>query len=170
MGATESGNSRALKSKYGISADAVHQAVVTSWTPGFLPPPGSRRVARTGPYCLSPLEEQGLIHTSYAENIIAATEKTGPWYVLTPEFALPHTRPDEGVLSKTSVLSLLSLGDEVTFPGGDSVGLMVVLAAANSEQHIGTIQQLVNLLDENNRLETLLNTQSEESLRQTLSQ
>lgn len=27
---TESGNSRALKSKYGISADAVHQAVVTS--------------------------------------------------------------------------------------------------------------------------------------------
>ena len=91
-----------------------------------------------------PLEEQGLIHTSYAQNIIAATEKTGPWYVLTPGFALPHARPDEGVLSKTSVLSLLRLGDEVVFPGGESVGLMVVLAAADSEQHIGTIQQLVN--------------------------
>lgn len=117
-----------------------------------------------------PLEEQGLIHTSYAQNIIAATEKTGPWYVLTPGFALPHARPDEGVLSKTSVLSLLRLGDEVVFPGGESVGLMVVLVAADSEQHIGTIQQLVNWLDENDRLEALLNTQSEESLRQALAQ
>lgn len=118
----------------------------------------------------APLEDQGLIHASYAESIIAATEKTGPWYVLTPGFALPHARPDEGVLSKTSVLSLLRLGDEVLFPGGDRVGLMVVLAAANSEQHIGTIQQLVNWLDENNRLETLLTIQSEESLRQALAQ
>ena len=117
-----------------------------------------------------PLEEQGLIHTSYAQNIIAATEKTGPWYVLTPGFALPHARPDEGVLSKTSVLSLLRLGSEVVFPGGDSVGRMVVLAAADSEQHIGTIQQLVNWLDENDRLDALLNTQSEESLRQVLAQ
>jgi mannitol/fructose-specific phosphotransferase system IIA component (Ntr-type) len=72
----------------------------------------------------------------------------GPWYILSPAFALPHARPDEGVLSPHSVLSLLCCAEAVAFPEHPGIRLIIVLAAADSEQHIQTIQRLVCWLDE----------------------
>lgn len=63
-----------------------------------------------------PLAQQGKISAGYADAIISATEKNGPWYILTPEFALPHARPDEGVLSPHSVLSLVAAPKPWRFP------------------------------------------------------
>lgn len=99
-----------------------------------------------------PLEQQRIITEGYARAIISATEKDGPWYVLSPSFALPHARPEEGVLSKNSALSLLCCREAVDFPGHAGIRLIVVLAAADSEQHIQTIQRLVCWLDEQDRL------------------
>ena len=89
----------------------------------------------------------------YRVNFQRATEKNGPWYILTPEFALPHARPDEGVLSPHSVLSLVCCAEAVAFPDHPDVRLIIVLAAADSEQHIQTIQRLVCWLDEGERLQ-----------------
>lgn len=101
--------------------------------------------------CL-PLEQQGKVTTGYAGAIIQATEENGPWYILSPEFALPHARPEEGVLSQQSCLSLLCCSERIAFPEHPDVRFIVVLAAANSRQHILIIQQLVNWLDERDRL------------------
>ncbi|MEN0614353.1 PTS sugar transporter subunit IIA [Klebsiella indica] len=100
-----------------------------------------------------PLEQQKKITTEYVQAIIHATEQDGPWYILSPMFALPHARPENGVLSKNSVLSLLCCREYVEFPGHPDIRLIVVLAAANSEQHIQTIQRLVCWLDEGDRLQ-----------------
>ncbi|MFK3708124.1 PTS sugar transporter subunit IIA [Klebsiella sp. NPDC088457] len=102
-----------------------------------------------------PLAQQGKISADYAEAIISATEQNGPWYILSPEFALPHARPDEGVLSPHSVLSLVCCAEAVKFPGHPEVRLIIVLAAADSKQHIQTIQRLVCWLDEEDRLRQL---------------
>ncbi|WP_414446225.1 PTS sugar transporter subunit IIA [Citrobacter europaeus] len=107
-----------------------------------------------------PLEEQGVITYSYTQAIIHETEKHGPWYILSPEFALPHARPDEGVIGSKTHLSLLSLKEAVLFPGHPDVRLIIVLAAANSTQHIEMIQQLVCWLDEAERLHQLSHTTS----------
>ncbi|MCI1032532.1 MULTISPECIES: PTS sugar transporter subunit IIA [Raoultella] len=102
-----------------------------------------------------PLERQGKVTAEYAQAIISATEQHGPWYILSPEFALPHARPEDGVLSHNSALSLLCCGEAVEFPGYSAIRLIVVLAAADSEQHIQTIQRLVCWLDEEDRLQRL---------------
>lgn len=102
-----------------------------------------------------PLEAQEDISAHYAQAIIRATEQNGPWYILSPEFALPHARPEEGVLSQQSRLSLLCCAESVVFPDHPDVRLIIVLAAANGEQHIQTIQRLVCWLDEENRLANL---------------
>ena len=99
-----------------------------------------------------PLEEQGKITVGYARAIISATEQDGPWYILSPAFALPHARPEAGVLSRNSALSLLCCSEAVDFPEHPGIRLIVVLAAADSEQHIQTIQRLVCWLDEGERL------------------
>ncbi|MEY7268778.1 PTS sugar transporter subunit IIA [Citrobacter koseri] len=104
--------------------------------------------------CL-PLEEQGVITTEYAQAIIRETEQHGPWYILSPEFALPHARPEEGVASTRTHLSLLSLKDAVHFQDHPNVRLVIVLAAADSTQHIERIQQLMCWLDEAERLQRL---------------
>ncbi|HEJ7574817.1 TPA: PTS sugar transporter subunit IIA [Klebsiella michiganensis] len=100
-----------------------------------------------------PLEEQGKITGGYARAIISATEQDGPWYILSPAFALPHARPEAGVLSRNSALSLLCCSEAVDFPEHPGIRLIVVLAAADSEQHIQTIQRLVCWLNEGERLQ-----------------
>ena len=100
-----------------------------------------------------PLEAQGKITGGYARAIISATEQDGPWYILSPTFALPHARPEAGVLSRNSALSLLCCSEAVDFPEHPGIRLIVVLAAADSEQHIQTIQRLVCWLDEGERLQ-----------------
>ena len=102
-----------------------------------------------------PLEAQEAVDEHYAQAIINATEQNGPWYILSPEFALPHARPEEGVLCQQSELSLLCTAQPVAFPGHPQVRLIIVLAAADSEKHILTIQRLVGWLDEELRLEAL---------------
>lgn len=109
-----------------------------------------------------PLEEQKYVSAGYADSIILTTEQNGPWYVLSPEFALPHARPEEGVLSQQSLLSLLCCAEEVAFPGYPNVRLIVVLAAADSEQHILMIQRLVCWLDEDERLAQFANVENRE--------
>ncbi|MGL5599380.1 MAG: PTS sugar transporter subunit IIA [Silvania sp.] len=111
-----------------------------------------------------PLEEQHLISQGYAQAIITSTEESGPWYILTPGFAMPHARPEEGVLCQETHLSLLRIRDSVMFEGHDPVGLLIVLAAGNGADHLATIQQLTQWLDEEQRLERLLAVNSEAAL------
>ncbi|MGL4723623.1 MAG: PTS sugar transporter subunit IIA [Scandinavium sp.] len=111
-----------------------------------------------------PLEKQGLISQAYAQAIIASTEENGPWYILTPGFAMPHARPEEGVLSHETHLSLLRIRGNVMFEGHDAVGLLILLAAGNGADHLAKIQQLTQWLDEEQRLEKLLAVNNEQAL------
>ena len=116
-----------------------------------------------------PLEQQQLISTAYAQAIIDTTEREGPWYILSPTLALPHARPQEGVLSQQTHLSLLSLKNPVMFPDYSDVRLVIVLAAADSHQHLETIQRLVCWLDEADRLNRLTTVGSARQLHAALS-
>ncbi|EHG7582043.1 PTS sugar transporter subunit IIA [Citrobacter sp. RHB21-C05] len=116
----------------------------------------------------SPLEQQGLVTANYAQAIVRETEKQGPWYLLTPEFALPHARPEEGVISNETHLSLLCVKEAVCFPGYPDVRLVVVLAAVDSTRHIEKIQQLVCWLEEAERLQQLTHITCSAQLRTVL--
>ena len=106
-----------------------------------------------------PLEELGAITSAYAQAIIRETEQLGPWYILSPEFALPHARPEEGVISSETHLSLLCLNEAVPFPGHPD---------ASSTRHIEMIQKLVCWLDEGEHLQQLTSMTSQAQLHCTL--
>ncbi len=44
------------------------------------------------------LEEKGYVTSNYADAIIQSTIDNGPYYVLCPGIAMPHARPEAGVL------------------------------------------------------------------------
>jgi transcriptional antiterminator/mannitol/fructose-specific phosphotransferase system IIA component (Ntr-type) len=101
-----------------------------------------------------PLLEIGTIEERYVEAMIQSIEANGPYVVLTPGVAIPHSRPENGVRSLS--MSLLKLDEAVDFGPNKPVRLIFVLAAADSETHLRALVQLTNLLGEPSNIEDIL--------------
>lgn len=109
------------------------------------------------------LIKKNCIKEEYVSTMICNIKKLGPYVVITDNVAMPHSRPEDGVL-KTS-LSLLKLKEPVVFgDNGVPVQLIFILAAENSTSHIELITELVELLQNEEKLNSLLNCNSEEEI------
>ncbi|MFV0322562.1 MAG: PTS sugar transporter subunit IIA [Alphaproteobacteria bacterium] len=102
------------------------------------------------------LEEKGRTKASYYEAILEQTSRLGPFYLLAPGLAMPHARPEDGVLK--SGFAVVTLKEPVAFgdPDNDPIDLLITLAAENAEFHnkVGIVQ-IVTLLDDENAVERL---------------
>lgn len=109
-----------------------------------------------------PLKENGFIKEEYISAMVENVVKNGPYIVIMPGIAIPHSRPEHGVL-KTGV-SLLKLSKSVKFPEDRDVELIIVLAANDSEMHLQLISGLTNLLMEDESMEKLFLAKSKEEV------
>src|SRR5699024_1771927 len=99
----------------------------------------------------------GAIGTSYVDAMIRTVEEHGPYIVITPGFALAHSRPDESVAR--TALSFVRLAEPVIFghESNDPVHLVMALAATDSAAHQSALASLAGVLadpDGRNALET----------------
>jgi PTS system ascorbate-specific IIA component len=98
----------------------------------------------------------GTVEPRYGEAIIAMTEELGPWYVLAPGLAMPHARPEEGVLKDG--FALLTLARPVAFghEDNDPVDVLVMLAASSAKtMNEEAIVQVATLLDDEARVQKI---------------
>lgn len=104
-----------------------------------------------------PLLEEGKIKPSYIEGIIRNVKEAGPYIVITPHVALPHTRPEEGVIE--SAIGIATLKEPICFGNAenDPVKYVFCLCAVDSKSHLGALADLANLL-ENDAFYRLLDT------------
>lgn len=104
----------------------------------------------------APLLDAGAITPDYIEAIFASHEKLGPYYVIAPGLAMPHARPEEGVI--TPALSLLHVKQGVHFESeeNDPVFVIVMLCAINGEEHLEMISHLAELFSDENDFEALI--------------
>lgn len=110
-----------------------------------------------------PLLENRDINSEYVEAMIDNIRKLGPYVVLMPRVAMPHSRPEHGV--NNSSISLLKVNDGVLFEGKDErVNLFFILAARDSSSHIDVITELTDLLGDDKRVDEMLNARDYESL------
>lgn len=101
-----------------------------------------------------PLVELGTVEDKYVDAMIQSIEANGPYVVITPGVAIPHSRPEHGVRSLS--MSLLKLDEEVEFTAGHPVRLIIILAATDSESHLRALVQLTQLLSEPSNIEDIL--------------
>jgi transcriptional antiterminator/mannitol/fructose-specific phosphotransferase system IIA component (Ntr-type) len=101
-----------------------------------------------------PLVELGTIEERYVAAMIQSIEANGPYVVITPGVAIPHSRPEQGVRSLS--MSLLRLDEAVDFAPEKPVRIIIVLAAVDSESHLRALVQLTNLLGEPSNIEDIL--------------
>lgn len=111
----------------------------------------------------APLVENGSVEERYVDAIIASTEQYGPYYILMPGMAMPHSRPEDGV--KKDSFSLVTLKEPVTFSDGKEVSVLLTLAATSSDIHLSVaIPQIIAVFELDDIVNRLLQAPSKEAV------
>lgn len=93
---------------------------------------------------VQPLVNGGFVTPAYIDGIIENTHKFGPYFVLAPNLALLHARPEQGVIHQQLAVCVVRKG--VVFKEGDDpVSVLVTLAAENPNDHIDVMRTIATL-------------------------
>ena len=110
-----------------------------------------------------PLLEKGVIEEKYINSVIERTHELGPYYILAPGLAMPHERPEKGVLKDG--FSFITLEKPVVFPDGQDVDILLGFSATSSEVHSNeSIPQIVMLFDDEAAFEKIRNAESTDEI------
>lgn len=109
-----------------------------------------------------PLIADMSITNNYIEAMINNVKKFGTYIVVAPKVAMPHSRPEDGV--NKNCLALLKINEGVFF--GDEtdeeekVYFIFVLGAGDNESHIETLTQLMDIIDDEDKIEAMVKAES----------
>lgn len=101
-----------------------------------------------------PLLEAKCITENYIEAMINNVKVNGSYIVILPKVALPHSQTENGAL-KTGI-SVLKLNHSVTYPDDKDVELVIAFAANDSNQHMELLSKLAEVLMDETRLSSIL--------------
>ncbi|HAU3146356.1 TPA: PTS transporter subunit EIIA [Salmonella enterica subsp. salamae] len=111
-----------------------------------------------------PLLAKEAITEDYIHAIFNSHQKIGPYYVLAPGLAMPHARPEQGVIKNG--LSLLHIKQGVSFDSEDNdpIYVVIMLCALSGDEHINMITALADIFSDDERLSALLKASSMEAI------
>jgi len=93
-----------------------------------------------------PLIKGGFVTAEYPQAVIDNTRKYGAYYVFEEGIAIPHARPECGVIKNG--FSLLTLARPVSISDSEPVDIIVMFSGMDSDTHITQgIASIVELLD-----------------------
>lgn len=102
-----------------------------------------------------PLLDAENIEARYIDSIIENVIKNGPYIVLIDGVAMPHSRPEEGVIKKG--MSLLKVKNGVDFYQTEKkVYLFFTLAAEDADSHQDAIADLADALGDDDLLKKII--------------
>lgn len=113
--------------------------------------------------------DAGLASESYIEAIIDNHKTIGPYFIIAPGIAMPHAKPENGVL-KTGY-ALVTLKTPVVFGDeeNDPVDILIFAGAINREEHNQeAIPQIAELCDSEKYIEALRNAGSKAAVESVL--
>jgi mannitol/fructose-specific phosphotransferase system IIA component (Ntr-type) len=91
------------------------------------------------------LVHSGAVTPDYLDAMIRFTEELGPYIVIAPGLAIPHARPEEGVLKLGFSLVTLKTPVEFGIEYNDPVDVLFCMAAPDNEAHIEALRQVATL-------------------------
>ncbi|EKT63204.1 PTS sugar transporter subunit IIA [Providencia alcalifaciens] len=89
----------------------------------------------------------GAILPDYHEAIISSVKELGPYICIAPNLALPHARPENGVLK--TAFALVTLKEPIVFDGeSEPVDVLITLAGSSSDEHMEGLMEVTQVLDD----------------------
>jgi PTS system ascorbate-specific IIA component len=106
----------------------------------------------------------GAVEERFSDAMIRVAKEFGPYIVVAPGIALPHARPEDGVIKPS--IAILRLSTPVNFGNEDNdpVYLVVALAAVDHEQHIDGLKQLAKVLGNQDKIAEIKSATTKEEL------
>lgn len=112
--------------------------------------------------------DTGAVAESYIDGMIRTCKELGPYIVIAPGVALPHSRPEDGVLKPC--MAFISLDPPINFgnPENDPVSLVIAFGAVDNQQHVDALRDMATILAEPTNLEALRAAKTKEQILQVM--
>ena len=113
-----------------------------------------------------PLLDDGTLDKQYLDKIIENVNEYGPYFVIVPNVAMPHSTLGGAGVYKTAI-GFCKCEKPVVFDPEDeskNAKLFFTLAAVDNQKHLENMQKLCDLLMREGIVEDLLNAHSKEDL------
>ncbi len=115
----------------------------------------------------APMIREGFITSEYVDQLIECVNKYGPYIVIAPNIAMPHSTEGAVGVNKTCI-GLMVVENPVSFDENDpekDARLFFTLASNNHEEHLNNMVELSEMLMDDALVEALLEVRSDEDLR-----
>lgn len=104
------------------------------------------------------------VEERYIEGMINTTKELGPYIVIAPGVAIPHARPEDGVLKPCLAFVKLSTPVEFGNKDNDPVTLLFALGALDHDQHVSALQKIAEILMDETKFQNLINAETVEDV------
>ena len=102
------------------------------------------------------MRKAGLIEESYIDAMVDNHKTIGPYYILAPGIAMPHAKPENGVLKTGYALLTLSQPVEFGDEENDPVDILIFAGAVNREEHNQeAVPQIAEICDNEKYIDAL---------------
>lgn len=110
-----------------------------------------------------PLLKKKSVKQEYIDKIIKNTKELGPYYVIAPYVAMPHAKPEDGVIKQQ--ISILLLKKPIKFSeNGFDVCLIITLAATDYSSHLETLKKLAEILGDETKIGKIIESNTREEV------
>jgi PTS system ascorbate-specific IIA component len=114
------------------------------------------------------LTASGIAKPEYADEMVRMIEEHGPYVVIAPGLALAHARPGPTVLKDGIAVVTLATPVEFGNPYNDPVSVIVALAVASADAHIGLVAELANVFNDSSAIAELAAASTVEDVQRIL--
>ncbi len=106
------------------------------------------------------LVDTGAAEERYIDAMVNTTKELGPYIVIAPGVAIPHSRPEDGVIS--TCLAFVQLNPPINFgnEANDPVKVLFALGALDHIQHVEALKQIAEILTDQDKFSKLLNAET----------
>ena len=117
-----------------------------------------------------PLVKENIVEPRYVDAMVQAVEEYGAYIVIGKHLALAHARPEDGVnqlgVSVTTLKQPIAFGNQDM----DPVKIIFCLAAVDSYSHLTIMKELIELINNEEKLTKLIKCQTIETFKTLLFQ
>jgi PTS system ascorbate-specific IIA component len=106
------------------------------------------------------LVDTGAAEERYIDGMVATTKELGPYVVIAPGVAIPHSRPEDGVLNPSLAFVKLATPVEFGHQENDPVHLIIALGATDHDQHVEALQTIAEILMDESSYKALLSAET----------
>lgn len=104
---------------------------------------------------VQPLVDGGYVKPEYIGAIIGNAYALGPYFVIAPDLALLHARPEQGAIKRQLAVTVVREG--VEFERGEPCRILVTLAAEDADSHIDVMRILAGMFVDSDYIEKVAN-------------